>query len=62
MLNGFNGIDIGMLKLFLLLYADDIVIMAESEEELNKGLCLLEEYCDRWKLCVNSNKTEVMIF
>jgi len=62
MLNGFNGIDIGMLKLFLLLYADDIVIMAESEEELNKGLCLLKEYCDRWKLCVNSNKTKVMIF
>ena len=61
MLNGFNGIDIGMFKLFLLLYADDIVIMAESEEELIKGLCLLEEYCDRWKLCVNSNKIKVMI-
>ncbi|XP_052772033.1 uncharacterized protein LOC128211362 isoform X1 [Mya arenaria] len=62
MLNGFDGIDIGMLKLFLLLYADDIVIMADSEDQLKKGLLLLEQYCDRWKLSVNSTKTKVMIF
>lgn len=62
MLNGFKGIDIGMLKLFLLLYADDIVIMAESVDELKKDLLLLEQYCDRWKLSVNSTKTKVMIF
>ncbi|XP_053395382.1 uncharacterized protein LOC123523921 isoform X1 [Mercenaria mercenaria] len=64
MIHGFNGIDTGMLKMFLLLYADDIhvVIMAESEEELRKGLFLLEDYCDRWKLSVNSTKTKIMIF
>ena len=61
MINGFKGIDIGMLKLFLLLYADDIVIMAETEDELIKGLSLLEEYCDKWKLCVNTNKTKAMV-
>ena len=56
MLNALKGIYIGMLKLFLLLYADDTIIMAETEEELIKGLSLLEEYWDKWKVCVNTNK------
>ena len=53
---GFGGDDIGMLRLFLLLYADDIVLFAESEQELQKGLNLLEEYSDKWKLQVNETK------
>ena len=40
-LNGFEGIDLDMFKLFLLLYADDIVIMSETEEWLKHGLFLL---------------------
>ena len=40
MLNGLKKIDIGMLKLFLLLYAVDIVIMAETEDGLITGLSL----------------------
>jgi len=56
-LNGFEGIDIDMFKLFLLLHADDIVIMSETEEGLKHGLFLLENYCDRWKLTVNATKT-----
>ena len=51
-----------MFKLFLLLYADDIVIMSETEEGLKHGLFLLKNYCDRWKLTVNATKTKVMIF
>jgi hypothetical protein len=62
MLNGFEGIDIGLLKLFLLLYADDIVIFSETESGLQKGLDILYEYCLRWKLTVNVEKTKIMIF
>jgi len=51
-----------MFKLFLLLYADDIVVLAESEDDLKRGLILFEEYCDRWKLVVNISKTKVMVF
>ena len=40
MLNDFDGIDLGLLKLFLLLHEDDIVIMSETEEGLHKGLLL----------------------
>ena len=61
-LKGFKGIDIGTLKMFLLIYADDIVILSESEEGLLQGLDILQEYCDRWKLTVNIKKTKIMIF
>jgi len=43
-LNDFKGIVLGMFKLFLLLYADNIVFLAESE----RGLILLEEYCVKY--------------
>ena len=51
--NGLDGVDIGMLKLLVLLYADVIVILSEIETSLQNGLDLLECYCDRWKLQVN---------
>jgi len=62
MFHGFNGTDLGVLMLFLLLYADEIVIMSQTEDGLNKGLLLLEQCCDRWKLTVNTTKTKIMIF
>lgn len=62
LVKGANGIDIGMIKLFLLLYADDIVLFGESPEELQNTLKLLEDYCSRWKLTVNTSKTKIMIF
>ena len=33
----FKGVEVGMLKLLLLLYADGIVIFSESAEGLQKG-------------------------
>jgi len=61
-LNKFDGIDIYMTKLFLLLYADDIVIFSETPVGLQKGLDLLYEYCCIWKLKININKTKILIF
>lgn len=51
-----------MLKVFLLLYADDIIIFSPDENGLQKGLDVLHGYCLRWKLKVNTNKTKIMIF
>ena len=42
--SGIEGVDVDMFKVFLLLYADDIVIFSNSAEELQKGLDLLSEY------------------
>ena len=51
-----------MLKMFLLLYADDTVVCAESAEDLQKALDAMSEYCDLWKLKINVNKTKVVVF
>lgn len=60
--NNYDGISLDTLKLFIMLYADDIVLFSESETGLQKGLDLLKQYCDRWKLTVNTQKTKVMVF
>jgi len=61
-LKGFEGVDTGKFKLYILLYADDIVLMSETETCLHKGLDIVKDYCWRWKLFVNGNKTKIMIF
>ena len=61
-LKGAEGIDVGMLKLFILLYADDIVIFSESPEDMQSSLDILNNYCNKWKLKVNTNKTKIMVF
>lgn len=62
LLKGTDGIDIGTLKLFVLLYADDLILFAKSAEGLQNSLNILDSYCDRWKLVVNTQKTKIMIF
>ena len=59
---GVQGIDVGMLNLCLLLYADDIILLANSAENLQNSLNVLADYCTRWKLTVNTTKTKVMVF
>ena len=60
--SGFEGLDINMFQMFMMLYADDIVIFANTAEELQNGLNLLSDYCLRWKLKVNVSKTKILIF
>lgn len=50
------------LKLFVILYADDTAILAESTDDLQKQLDSFNEYCNVWKLKVNVTKTKVMNF
>ena len=50
------------LKLFILLYADDTVLLADDESELQRLLDCLENYCVANKLSVNGSKTKVMVF
>ena len=45
-----------------LMYADDLIIMATSPEELQKSLDKLSLYCEKWKLNVNIKKTKIMTF
>ena len=50
------------LKLFILLYADDTVLMSESVHGMQHMLNVFSDYCDTWKLHVNFEKTKVVIF
>ena len=49
-------------RMFILLYADDTVIFAESPESLQKAMNAMYEYCKKWDLRMNVSKTKVMIF
>ena len=48
--------------MFLLLYADDTILLAESREDLQLLLNTFSEYCLEWKLKINVNKTKALIF
>ena len=50
------------LKLFVILYADDTVLMAESSADLQNQLNSFQDYCSIWKLKVNTDKSKVMVF
>lgn len=59
----YNDEDISVyLKLFVLLYADDTVIFGDSPEELQNSLNIFEQYCYKWKLQINAEKTKVIVF
>ena len=50
------------LNLFVLLYAADTIVLAESEKELQLAVNDIEEYCNLWKLQINSDKSKIMVF
>lgn len=50
------------LELYLLLYADDTVVLSESILGLQKALDAVAEYCGQWNLFVNVDKTKVIVF
>ena len=50
------------LKLFVLLYADDTVILAENADVLSKALKVYKSYCSTWKVTINTSKSNILIF
>ena len=47
---------------FVILYANDTIILSESKENMQNSLDIFHSYCEMWNLRVNANKTKVMIF
>ena len=50
-----SGITASHMKMFLLLYDDDIAIFVDSAEELQSEINTLYAYSDRWKLLILPN-------
>ena len=46
----------------VLAYADDIVLVAENEQDLQKLLKLVEDWCTKWRISVNKTKTKIIHF
>ncbi|XP_075162649.1 uncharacterized protein LOC142235283 [Haematobia irritans] len=57
-----GGINIEELNIRILLYADDIVVLAEDPATFLFMINNLEEYCKKWSLVVNTSKSKVMVF
>ena len=56
------GIAVADLVVFILMYADDLVLLAEDEKDLQKLLDELERYCKESQSEVNLKKTKIVIF
>ncbi len=50
------------LNLFVLLYADDTIVLAESVNGLQLAINGMQQYCNEFKLNINANKSKIMVF
>ena len=50
------GVTCGDVQLSILLHADDIILVAENETDLQKMLTCADEWCKRWRLSINPKK------
>ena len=50
------------LEITCLAYADDIVIVSESDENLQSLLNTLHEWCCNWRMLINTSKTKILHF
>ena len=50
-----------LLKLYILLYGDGTVLLAESPKYFQTSINLMEEFCHLWKLKLNVSKSKVRL-
>ena len=56
------GIPLDNEKICILMYADDIVILAGSEDDLQQLLDTVNRWCPEWRMQINSSKTNIIHF
>ena len=57
-----GGVEVGQRRTCALAYADDMVVMAEREEEIESMIRRMEKYMEKKRLEVNVEKTKVIRF
>ena len=55
-------VNIAEFQNFILLFADDTLLLANTVAELQLLLNKLKVYCKKWNIAVNINKTKAMLF
>ena len=43
------------------MYADDFIIISSNKKELQNSLDILHDYCQKWHLYVNVQKTKIVV-
>ncbi len=56
------GIPVNIFLVSILLYAEDIVLLAENEADLRCMIDKLHEWCKKWRMKVNEPKTNIVHF
>ena len=56
------GIKIDDIFVSILLYADDIALIAPDELKLQQMLDVVTSWCSEWKLHINASKTQIVHF
>ena len=57
-----KGIKLNNLEISCLLNADDIMLMSETEEDMQTMLDFVHEWCRKWRLRINYAKSNVVHF
>ena len=57
---GFNSTPLA--KLGVMLYADDTLLLSETEEDLQRALDATGEYCKKWSIAINPSKSKIVVF
>ena len=50
------------IKMLMLLYSDDLVLIGDNIGHVQKLLNLLKEYCYKWSLTVNMVKSKMLVY
>ena len=56
------GVTFGENKLCCLTYADDVLLLAESENDMQELLNFVNDWCRKWRLIINLSKSNAMHF
>ena len=56
------GVKVDDTQICILLYADDIVLIAPDENKLQVMLNFISDWCSKWRMVVNTEKTQVVHF
>ena len=56
------GLEFDSKKVCILLFADDIVILGDNEAQMQTLLNFIGEWCKKWKLKINKDKTKIVHF
>ena len=61
---GIHGIQLlpGLVEIFILLFADDIVLLSDTARGLQNQIDILNTACKKLSLNVNKDKTKIMVF